>query len=264
MMSEITNVHDPFEDIRVILREIAESNKAANARLDREAAESRAKNEAASARFDKEMAESRAKNEEASARFDKEMAESRAKNEEASARFDKEMAESRAKNEEASARFDKEMAESRAEWEKRIKKLEENVGGIANNNGFIAEEYFSNSFERGKKNFFGEKFDDMERNVKGIDPDYKDEYDILLINGKSVGIIEVKYKAHDTDIHKVLNKAHTFRINFPKYQNHQCYLGLASMAFYPQLEKECIERGIAIIKQVGDVVVIKDEHLKAY
>jgi len=36
------------------------------------------------------------------------------------------------------------------------------------------------------------------------------------------------------------------------------------MSFYPELEEECIEKGIAIIKQVGDTVVINDENLKVY
>ena len=91
-----------------------------------------------------------------------------------------------------------------------------------------------------------------------------DEYDILLINGKSVGIVETKYKAHENDLPHVLKKAQTFRLNFPKYSNHQVYLGLATMAFYPQLEKACVDSGIAIIKQVGDSVVIHDEHLRIF
>jgi hypothetical protein len=133
-----------------------------------------------------------------------------------------------------------------------------------NNQSSFAEEYFYNSFENGKQNFFGEKFDEIEKNVKGIKKDFKDEYDILLINGKSVGIIEVKYKAHENNIPSILKKAETFRVNFPEYKNHQVYLGLASMAFYPELEQECTKQGIAIIKQVGDTVVINDAHLKRF
>ena len=86
----------------------------------------------------------------------------------------------------------------------------------------------------------------------------------MLINGKYIGIIEVKFKAHENDLPKVLKKAETFRENFPKYQNHKIYLGLATMAFYTKLEEECIKQGIAIIKQVGDTVVINDEHLKVF
>ena len=145
-----------------------------------------------------------------------------------------------------------------------MKELKERLGGMANSHGSVAEEYFFNSFEKGEQNFFGERFDEIEKNVVGIKKGYRDEYDILLINGKSIGIIEVKYKAHENDVRNVLKKAATFRINFPEYQQHQVYLGLASMAFYPTLEQECINEGIAIIKQLGDTVVICDEHLKVF
>jgi hypothetical protein len=36
------------------------------------------------------------------------------------------------------------------------------------------------------------------------------------------------------------------------------------MAFYPELEQECINQGIAIIQQVGDNVIINDAHLKVF
>jgi hypothetical protein len=39
---------------------------------------------------------------------------------------------------------------------------------------------------------------------------------------------------------------------------------LASLSFYEELEQECIEHGIAVIKQVGDTVVINDSHLKVF
>ena len=155
-----------------------------------------------------------------------------------------------------------EVAKSQKEADRRMKKLEELTGAWANNHGAFAEEYFFNSFENGEKNFFGEKFDEIRKNIKGIEKE--DEYDILLINGKSIGIIEVKFKAHENDIPKILRKVETFRENFPKYKNHRIYLGLATMAFYPELEQECINGGIAIIKQVGDTVVINDKHLKSF
>ena len=148
--------------------------------------------------------------------------------------------------------------------DRRWKKIEETMGSWANNHGQFAEEYFSNSFEDGKQNFFGEKFDDINLNVKGIKKGYKDEYDILLINGKSVGIIEVKFKAHENDIPKILKKAQTFRVNFTEYENHKVYLGLATMCFYPELEALCRKEGIAIVKQVGDSVVLNDKHLKVF
>ena len=160
--------------------------------------------------------------------------------------------------------FNRQMAESRAEFDRRMKKQEELAGSWGNNLGSFAEEYFFNSFENGKQDFFGEKYDSIRRNVPAGLEGNKDEYDIVLVNGKSVAIVEVKFKAHENDLTKIVTKAKTFRTNYPKYENHKIYLGLASMAFYPKLEDECIKEGIAIVKQMGDSVVINDEHLKAF
>jgi hypothetical protein len=154
------------------------------------------------------------------------------------------------------------IAERQAKLDRQIEKVNETLGAWANNQGCFSEDYFINAFEKGKTNFFGERFDDLRQRVTGLK--VQDEYDILLVNGKSIGIVEVKYKAHENDVDKVLKKAETFRINYPDYVNHQIYLGLASLSFYPELEQECIRNGIAIIKQVGDMVVINDEHLKVF
>ena len=147
---------------------------------------------------------------------------------------------------------------------KAMKELQKTVGGWANNHGTFAEEYFFNSFEKGKRNFFGEKFDEIKKRVTHFWQGVEDEYDIVLYNHSSVALIEVKYKAHINDIPTVLKKAETYRILFPNYKDYKIYLGLASMAFYPELEQECIDNGIAIIKQVGDKVVINDKHLKVF
>jgi len=147
---------------------------------------------------------------------------------------------------------------------KTIKELQKTVGGITNNQGAFAEEYFFNSFESGKTNFFGEKFDEIAKHLKNRWQGVEDEYDIVLYNHASVAIIEVKYKAHTKDIPTVLKKAETFRLLFPQYKDFKIYLGLASMSFYTELEQECIEQGIAVIKQIGDKVVINDTNLKAF
>ena len=191
---------------------------------------------------------------------DKQLKETDKQLKESSIEFDRRMKNS----EEELKLWRKDFKQSTIEFDRRMKNLDERMGSWANNHGLYAEEYFFNSFENGKQNFFGEKFDDIEKNVKGINKGCRDEYDILLVNGKSVGIVEIKFKAHKNDIPKILRKAETFRINFPDYQKHKIYLGLATMVFYPELEQECIEHGIAIIKQIGDTVIINDDHLKVF
>ena len=160
------------------------------------------------------------------------------------------------------ARQMKETDRQMKETDRKLDKVGEQLGSISNNQGRFAEEYFFNSFEKGKRNFFGEKFDVIKNNLKGIKTD--DEFDIVMLNGQSVGIVEVKYKAHENDVPKVLRKANTFRDNFAEYKSHKIYLGLATMAFYPELEQACKDSGIAIIKQAGDTIVINDEYLKAF
>ena len=173
--------------------------------------------------------------------------------------------ESERQRQESAAKFDHEIAEiskQQAETGRKIDKLNETVNGMSKSDGLFAEEYFFNAFENGKRTFEGETFDEITKNLKGTKS--RDEYDIVLINGKSVGIIEVKYRGRMDVIPKIINKTTTFRANYPKFQHHRIFLALASMMFNQRLEDECKENGIAIIRQAGDTVVINGEHLKAY
>jgi hypothetical protein len=139
------------------------------------------------------------------------------------------------------------------------------INGISANNGAAAEEYFYNALKYGNKNMFGENFDDLFRGekrktIKG----YEDEYDIMLFNCRAVCIVEVKYKADSSDVLQVLRKERTFRTNFPEHAKKKLYLAMASMSFHPLTEKACSDNGIAIMKQVGDTMVVSDENLKVF
>ena len=152
------------------------------------------------------------------------------------------------------------------EMGKNVNQVSQQLGGMGNSNGEYAEEFFYNAFLHGKRNILGEKFDDVMKSSKvTFNKGYEDEYDILLVNGCAVCIIEVKYKADSSDLpRQVLRKAQTFRVNFPKYNDKKLYLALAGMSINPLTEKACKDNGIAIIKQVGKAVAIYDEHLKAF
>jgi hypothetical protein len=159
------------------------------------------------------------------------------------------------------------ISEEEAEFNRKIRKAQERRYYFDDNgslcyDGFYTEEFFLTALKYGKRTYFGEKFDDIETQMKGMETD--DIFGIAMLNEGTVAIVETKFKAHENDIPKVLKKANTFRINFPDYQNHKIYLGLATMAFYPELEEKCTDNGIAIIKQVGDTVVINDKHVKAF
>ena len=190
-------------------------------------------------------------------------------------KFEREMKKSRAefdrKMEESRANFDREMKESRINFDREMKEFKEGMkelqkytGSMGNNHGLFAEEYFFNSFDQSKLNFFGEQFDSITKNLNRKQNGIKAEYDIVLYNHTSVALIEVKYKALEEDIPLVIKKAETFRILFPYYKDFKIYLGLASMSFSRKFEDKCVKEGIAVIKQVGDTMVINDAHLKVY
>ena len=103
-----------------------------------------------------------------------------------------------------------ELKESQAETDKQMKKTDEklksmgiHLGNISNNQGDIAEEFFYNSLEN-NPTLAGIDYDFIDKNVTRKKADIEDEYDILLVNGKDIAIIETKYKAHSKDIEKLI------------------------------------------------------------
>jgi hypothetical protein len=183
-----------------------------------------------------------------------------------SEKFDRELEKSRAEFNQRRAEFDEELKKSRAEHDKIIKDLSKQIGGIANSNGAYAEEFFYNALLHGQRNIFGEEFEDVVKSNKvTINKGYEDEYDILLVNGQAVCVVEIKYKADSSDLpQQLLRKSQTFRVNFPQHKNKKVYLALAGMSFNPLTEKACAANGIAIMKQVGDTMVVSDENLKTF
>jgi len=162
--------------------------------------------------------------------------------------------------------FDREMSKSRAEFNSRMKNLDEMIGGVSNSNGMAAEELFFNTLDNSDKKIFGEQFDLCYRNLSFHDKRKKkrNEFDIVLVNGTAMLIVEVKYKARTEDIQKMIDKVPDIKTYFPHYNGHRVFLGLAAMSFDKGVEKDCKNNGIAIVKQVGDTVVISDENLKTF
>lgn len=170
---------------------------------------------------------------------------------------------------ESTEKWDKQFAEElrlRLLDREQMIELKKELRGIGISNGNFAEEYFSNSFFYDQKNFFGERFDYMRENLNGRrnKQGLTDEYDIVLFNCTSVAILEVKYKARHDNLDQVLRKSSTFRLLYPEYSKCKIYLGLAAMVFSPEMEKLCRDNGVAVIKQVGENVVIIDNDVKVF
>ncbi|MFZ2967470.1 MAG: hypothetical protein WA080_00275, partial [Sulfuricurvum sp.] len=80
--------------------------------------------------------------------------------------------------------------------EAKLTKMGVLLGNISNNQGDVAEEFFYNSLED-KKDLAGIHYDFIDKNWKSSTKNLRDEFDIVMVNGKDIAIIEVKYKAHE-------------------------------------------------------------------
>jgi len=157
------------------------------------------------------------------------------------------------------------LREEQKETDKQLKKLGQYIGGIAHSNGEMAEEYFYNSF-KADKTFANEKFDRIKRNMAFKGMDKEAEFDLVLFNGKSAALIEIKYNAKPKNIsvEKIISRVEIFRTLVPECENYNIYLGVAAMSFKEGLEAELHQAGIATVRPIGKKMVVFDKDVKVF
>ena len=160
---------------------------------------------------------------------------------------------------------DRKIAKMNAETDQRLDKLSKLVGGIGNSNGELAEEYFYNSFYR-DRTFVNEHFDKIKKNMSYNDGEVEAEFDLVLFNGKSVALIEVKYNAKpdNIEIDRIISRVEVFKILFPNYKHHKIYLGVAAMSFHKSIVWQLHRAGIATIRPIGKKMVVYDKTVRAF
>jgi len=146
----------------------------------------------------------------------------------------------------------------------KIAKLSEQIGGIDNNIGYHAEQFFQNVFADNKV-FGGIKYNDMILNMKHKGEDEGVEFDIVLKNGSSMALIEVKSRIHPAFVKKFAKeRISKFRKYFQEYKNYNVYLGIAGFSFSEAVLKEAKKYGVGIIRQVGNGIEVEAIGLRAY
>jgi hypothetical protein len=158
----------------------------------------------------------------------------------------------------------KETDEQMKRTDERLDKLCKQMGGINENLCHHAEQFFQNVLKE-TLTFGGEKYDEMYPNVAYRSPKGGVEIDIMLINGKSVALIEVKNRIHPNFVEELaIEKIAKFRNFFTNYKDHRVYLGVAGFSFCDDVLEKAKKYGVGIIRQVGKTIEIEEEHLKAY
>ena len=157
----------------------------------------------------------------------------------------------------------KEISKDHQEAIKRMKQQEKMIGGISRSNGEFCEEYFINSFKE-NPTFMGETF---ERVMTNLYPDpvvINDEYDLVLRNGKTIVLIEMKYKAGIDNVGKMFSKLHSYRANYPMFKDYKIYLCLASFRFPATVRERAAKEGIVLIQQRGEKIEIVSENVRTW
>ena len=98
----------------------------------------------------------------------------------------------------------------------------------------------------------GQVFD---KNILRSGNGVSDEFDMILVNGKDVAIVEVKYKAHATDLDKLLSKKYAnFKKLFPAYKNYRHHLVLATFHLYDELKQQALDHNVIVLQRKGNLV----------
>lgn len=142
-----------------------------------------------------------------------------------------------------------------SDYEERMKRIERILdqvakehGSLANNLGDVAEETFYSGLESTKR-LGQQKFTTIARNVR----DFKgNEYDIVLMNGSAVAVLEVKQKVHPKDVEELVNKTiPAFRNSYPQYKDYKLYGGLAGLSFPADARADAEKQGLFVLAQNG-------------
>jgi len=168
-----------------------------------------------------------------------------------------ELKETQAKTDEQLKKTDEQMKKTDEQMEKTDKKLDKiakMVGGISNNQGDIAEEFFYNSLASNPK-LAGINYDFIDKNVTRQRKNLRDEYDILMVNGKDIAIIETKYKAHTRDIERIIDRKYeNFKKLYPEYRDYNHHLALASFYINEDVKDMALDNNIMIIQRKGELI----------
>ena len=135
-----------------------------------------------------------------------------------------------------------------------LKRLGKYHGGLSNNVGSATEEFFYNALKK-KRTLNGIRFDHVQRNWRKKGYKQNDEFDIVMLNGTAISVIEVKLQAHKDDIEKILTKQKKrFNEIFPEYKDYEQHWALATFSIDDELRKKAQASGLTVLRRDGELL----------
>ena len=152
---------------------------------------------------------------------------------------------------------DRILKERQEETYRSLKALTEQMGGLHNKFGEMAEHLVAPGVVE-RFNSFGYHFDGIaDRGFKILDEkrNLKAEIDILLENGDYIIAVEVKADVRENDIEHHVKRLEILR----QYRNKNSDLrkihgAIAGAVFYPNIKEMALENGFYVLEQSGDTM----------
>ncbi len=139
------------------------------------------------------------------------------------------------------------------ETDRKLKSVGVQLGNIGANQGDIAEEFFVNSLSNLK--VCGIQYDELHKNMHKRVRKNEGEFDIVLINGVDIAIIETKYKAHEDDLEDLIeNKHKKFKELYPEYNDYNHHLGLAFFYMSDELKTRALKNNVFVLQRKGELI----------
>ena len=164
-------------------------------------------------------------------------------------RFDEWLAKSSAEFDQRIRENNEQIRKSREEFDKSMAEINQNLGGIGNTQGEIAEDLFRRN-TKAALNDYGIAVDQVHHNLKATG---RREYDIAAVNAERVVVIEIKTKLKAKDVEKFLQtQLPQFKSAFPEFRDHIVYGGMGALVISEEQEMELSGLGLFVFTQGKD------------
>ena len=145
----------------------------------------------------------------------------------------------------------------------KLDRLAAMYGGVSDNQGAAAEEFFFNSLSASKQ-IGSIHFDDVQSKVYGGRIGAQQEYDLVLLNGDSAAIVEVKYKVHPSSLAQLQKQLALFKVHFPEHKNMKLYGGVAGFSVPDEVTEQAHAQGYFVLKRLGETFAVDAQGMKAF
>lgn len=155
---------------------------------------------------------------------------------------------------EAQAQTDEQMKktdEQMKKTDKLVKALSQNISGVNKSIGLETEEFFYSSLKK-NPTIANINFDYMYPNSKRAFKGEMQEIDILLENGNSVAVVEVKNRVTQNSIEQLDKIIERFDYFHPLYRGYKVVGALAGKIFPEHLQAQALKKGYSVLTQQGE------------